>query len=149
VVKRPWGSCLVALSLLLGIALSLWFWWIAPIRSEIQWSQRVRADYYSLVHNRPADVTPAQWDLLVGWTINLHANCGSGQLGVDANWRDGFAAELEARLQGSVGVVDIDWIWDQYAQNTKYGREYSESYRPTRAPDLNRVEVGIFGLAVE
>jgi hypothetical protein len=138
---------LVGGGVLLAGSLALWLGIAEPIRSRAShrgWYERVRADLMSLVHRRPPGVTKGQWDYAVGWTFNLHANCGTP----DRSWRDGFAVELERRLQGPVTLADIEWIWDEYARNTSNGQAYSDRWRPTQDRELGRLEAESFGLGV-
>lgn len=93
---------------------------------------RVRDDLKKLAQKQPQDVNRGQWDFAVGWTWQLHCNCGE----VDRAWRDGFVEELERRLEGPVGIADIEWIWDEYVRHTANGQSYSDEYRPTRDPDF-------------
>ncbi len=121
-----------------------WFALVEPIRLHGQWDHRVRSDIRQLAHKRPPDVPKGQWEFMVGWTWNLHCNCGSLPTGADEHWRHGFADELERRLAGPVTVADIDWIWDEYAAHTKGGQSYSR-YRPTPSEDLQHAVEGCFG----
>jgi hypothetical protein len=132
---------------LLGVGLSasglllLWFRYLEPIQSQVRWSGRVSKDIKSLVYKRPPELSKGQWEFIVGWTINMHANCGSIPGKVEPAWRDEFAAELKRRLQGPISLADIDWIWDEYVRHTTYGQTFriggvrrgrSSSSRPTR-----------------
>jgi hypothetical protein len=86
---------------------------------------------------------------MVGWTLNLHANCGASHTWVERDQMWPFLEEMERRLQGSVSIATIDWIWDEYTRITKFGREYEEKYRPTRSPDLQYAHPGCFGIRVK
>ena len=127
---------LAVVAALAGLFAAGWVFFYEPMRTAREWSDAVRADIESLKHKRPPDVTPAQWECTVMWTLNLHGNCASWHTPmepiVDLAWRDGFAAELHRRLQGPVTLADIDWIWDEYAKHTKGGQRYSDDWRPTR-----------------
>lgn len=130
---RSWQWLTVAGLLLAGGAVAFWFLALEPIRVHREWSNRVEADLKSLAGKRPADITLDEWESLVGWTLNLHGNCGVHYAWVDRAEREPFLAELERRLQGPVSVATIDWIWDEYARITKYGQTYSDKFRPTRS----------------
>jgi hypothetical protein len=140
---------LVGGAVAIGCALSLWFGSIAPHRAHRDWYDRVLADIRSLADRRPPDVTRGQWEYAVGWTNNLHGNCGSSRESVDREWRAEFAAELERRLGGPVTLADIEWIWDEYVAHTRLGGRYSDRYRPTRAEGFADVQPGCFGRPVE
>ena len=137
--RGRWIAVFVILVLAVG-ATAFWFLKLRPYHEHRQWSERVRADLYSLADKRPADVPVGQWEWMVGWTLNLHGNWGVLPDWVDREQKWPFLEELERRLQGPVTVATIDWIWDEYARITKGGREYGEKYRPTRSPDLQRAE---------
>jgi len=118
--------------LLLAGSLSFWYGFAEPIRYQPRWHMRVRGDLKTLNQQKPVDANLGQWNFAVGWTWQLHCNCGE----VDTAWRDGFAEELERRLQGPVGLADIEWIWDEYAKHSANGQSYSDRYRPTRDPNF-------------
>ncbi len=132
-----------------------WFWFLDPMLQHGRWYNRVRDDMKALTHKRPPEVSKGQWEFAVGWTINLHGNCGSINSltslnsTADANWRDKFATELERRLAGSMTIADIEWIWDEYVRNTTHGATYSEKWRPTKAEEFPQVSVGCFGIHVD
>lgn len=99
---------------------------------------------------RPAEVPPGQWEFLVGWTLNLHANCGTFRTAIsDRDHARRFAEALVERLRQPVDVATIDWIWDEYESFTSGGRSYSEKYRPTRSPDLKHAQPGCFNLKLK
>jgi hypothetical protein len=143
-LKKRW-RWLVATGVVIGGALAFWFGLAEPIHAHSVWYKRVRVDHMTLVDRRPPGVTKGQWDYAVGWTINLHANCGEA----NREWREQFAVELERRLEGQITLVDIEWIWDEYARNTKYGQRYSDNYRPTKDPMFGNLESVTFGLGVK
>jgi hypothetical protein len=126
--------------------LAFWFRGVEPIQSNSRWYTRVRGDIMQLAHKRPPEVSKVQWECVVGWTINLHGNCGGINSAVDPAWRDGFADELERRLQGPITLADIEWIWDEYARHTTFGQTYSERWQPTRleqSPDAVEMCCGL------
>lgn len=145
-MARPWQRIL--LIVVAGLLL-LWFCYVEPIRSHHRWYGRIRGDIMKLSRKRPPDVSKGQWEFIIGWTINLHANCGSIRSAVEPSWRDRFAEELERRLAGPVTLADIEWVWDEYVRNTTYGPTYSERWRPTRAEEFPQAHEGCFGIPVE
>lgn len=130
-------------------ALGLWFRYIEPIWDHSRWYGRVRENINALTHKRPPEVNKGQWEFAVGWTINLHANCGSIWSAVEPGWRDGFTVELERRMAGPITLTDIEWIWDEYARHTTYGQTYSDKWRPTKAEEFRYAQEGCFGIPVE
>ncbi len=127
-----WRWPLVIAAAVVALLVVGWFGLVEPIRVHRDWGRRVTGDIRTLAHKRPPDVSEDGWEHLVSWTHNLHGNCGTIHQWVEPGWRDGFAAEFERRLAGSITVADIDWIWDEYAAHTKGGRSY-DRYRPTRS----------------
>lgn len=109
--------------------------------------RQLKLDIQSLANRRPAHVPPGEWEFAVGWTLNLHANCGL-LYGKDTAEMQNFSNEFSRRLEGPVGLHTIDWIWDEYERLTKRGKSYSEKYRPTTSVDLHQAEPGCFGLWV-
>ncbi len=83
---------------------------------------------------------------LVGWTTNLHANSAAANQWVDRGEIWPFVEELERRLQETVTVATVDWIWDEYARITTGGRLYGERYRPTQSAELQHVQPGVWGI---
>ena len=140
---------LATVAVLAGAASAFWFFALRPIEEHRRWHERARAGIRALADKRPADVPLGQWEFMVGWTLNLHANWGTSHTWVDREQMWPYLDELERRLQGPVGVATIDWIWDEYARITKGGRGYGERYRPTRSPDLEFAQPGCFGLRVQ
>ena len=133
---------------LTGRATAVWFLALEPIQEHRNWYRRVRADLYSLADKRPVDVSLGQWEFMVGWTINLHANSAAANQWVDRCEIWPFVEELERRLQEPVTVATVDWIWDEYARIITGGRLYGERYRPTQSPDLQHVQPGVWGIRV-
>jgi hypothetical protein len=141
-MKRRWP--LVIAVVVVGLLALGWFALVEPIRVHGEWDARVRADIRQLACNRPPDVPKGQWEFMVGWTWQMHCNCGMIHTSVEPGWREEFATELERRLAGPMSVADIDWIWDEYAAHTKGGRSY-DRYRPTRSEDLKDAVEGCYG----
>src|SRR4051794_24884310 len=105
-MARPWRIVWWPVGLAaVGGVFFFWFQYVEPRRSHGRWYSRVREDILELAHKRPPDVTKGQWKFVVGWTINLHGNCGSIHSAVDPAWRDEFAEELERRLAGSITLA--------------------------------------------
>jgi hypothetical protein len=148
-MARSWWWLIVAGILLVGGAFAFWLLLLEPIHSHDQWFRRVRAHIVALADKRPLEVSPGQWEFAVGWTINLHANCGAAHTWVNRVEAGPFAEELERRSQGPVSLATIDWIWDEYVRMTEGGQSYSDKYRPTRSPDRELAQPGCFGIRVK
>lgn len=129
------------------------FWVIVlePIHRYNQCNRRIRATFESLKPRRPDNLTRRQWAGVVGWTMNAGSNC----LGYDLHWPNDstgftdalnkleqFEKELNHRFAGPVDIETIDWIWDELARITKYGKRYSDNYRPTLPERLEEFAAG-------
>jgi hypothetical protein len=143
---RKW---LVTVAVLTVAASAFWFFALRPIQEHRWWHEWARAGIYALADKRPADVPPGRWEFMVGWTLNLHSNCGTWHTWVDREQMWPYLDELERRLHEPVSVATIDWIWDEYARITKGGRGYGERYRPTHSSDLEFAQPGCFGIRVK
>lgn len=138
-VDRRWFLMVAGFFLFSGLAI-VWFGWMQPIQEHLRWNREVRKDLHALYEKRPSDVSRRQWEHVVGWTLNLHANAGGIHSNVDPDWRDQFATELRRRLGGPMTIADIDWIWDEYAKHTKIGSDYSDQYRPRLSPEFTQAD---------
>src|SRR5687768_13724719 len=61
---------------LAGVFLAFWVFGVGPVQKHRVWSNRIAARLDSLRERCPADLDPDTWDDVVGWTTNLHVNCG-------------------------------------------------------------------------
>ena len=113
---------IAVVTVVVAALLTGWFTLVEPIRVHRDWDKRVQQDIRALAGKRPQEVPKGQWEFMVGWTWQMHGNCGSIHGLVEPGWREGFAAELERRLAGPMTAADIDWIWDEYAAHTKGGQ---------------------------
>jgi hypothetical protein len=53
---------------------------------------------------------------------------------------------LDERLREQVNLETIDWLWDELRAISKYGKRYSDMYRPTtpeRLAEADHVSTGI------
>lgn len=147
--SSPNRICL-GFALIVAAVVGAWCYWIQPIQSRRQWHFRVEADIRSLATKRPNNVARGSWEFLVGWTVNLSANCGPfPRKNVVQRELDDFAAEFERKLQAEPTFEIIDWIWDEFVRLTEYGPSY-DRFRPTR-PDSgwDRAEIGCCGMPVD
>ena len=129
--KKAW-QLVFAIYLSIAGLVAIAYWLSEPIRSQLQWHERIKADLKTLAQRQPTDANRGQWNFAVHWTHQLDCNCGE----TDRTWRDEFADELERRLKGPVGLADIEWIWDEYVKHTQIGQSYSDQFRPTRDRDF-------------
>ena len=96
-------GCLIAVA---GMLL-IWWWLVEPIQSNRRWYDRIRADIETLAHKRPPELNKGQWQFILGWTIQLHANCGTYPHVIDPDWPERFAADFERRLAGPITLVPV------------------------------------------
>lgn len=111
--------------------------------------RNVDADLRNLAKQRPSHIPPGEWEFAVGWTLNLHANCGVPYGGVKVRDLRAFQTRLRSKMGEPVDMSTIDWIWDEYERITRLGVNYSQKHRPTRSPHLAKAVPGCFGLWVE
>ncbi len=132
--------------LLIGGASFCWIWKIEPIRRHLEFCRTTRADLETLVHKRPPELTRKQWENVVAWTFNAHANCITSERDIPRADMDRFSKQLKQRLAGPVTLDTIDWIWDEIVRITRHGKQYSDNWRPTHA---NPIEEGNWGIHVD
>jgi hypothetical protein len=120
----------------------IWFRMTQPLQRHSEFYHRVRADLETLAKKRPPNVTRKQWEQIVGWTLNAHGNCLASQQNMPPEEMNRFEAELTQRLQGTVDLGTIDWIWDEIVRLTSSGRTYSDRWRPTSPEKLKEFEEG-------
>ncbi len=136
-MTRSGFKCLFVLVIVASALLAFWALVLEPNIPDLEWDNSVLTGIRELRENRPPDVPQGQWNFMVDWTLNLHANCGAYQW-ANRKQRWQFLEEFERRLHGPVDPATIDWIWDEYVRHAKNGKSYSDRYRPTRSPDLKR-----------
>ena len=134
---------------IVALIMCVWHFVYQPLHLHSEWERDVREDLKTLVNKRPPHIPAGQWEFMVGWTLNMHFNCAGIYTSVNLPRGQIFAASLKERLKNPIDDSLIDWIWDEYAECTKLGKNYSDKYRPTRSPDLQRAEPGCFNLPVQ
>lgn len=132
-------SLIVAVPLLLGGGV-VWIFLLEPIRVHAEFYSDVRGQLQSLAKKRPPNVTPKQWENIVGWTLNAHANCFAHWHQLSQQDMKQFEVELRQHLAGPVTLETIDWIWDEIVRLSPLGQSYSDNYRPTRPSRLQEFE---------
>jgi hypothetical protein len=143
------GCALVFAGVVIGCA-ALWDRGPGPMIEQHRWAARVEAKLWELRSKRPPNIARGSWAFLVGWTINLSANCSAVRReGVTSRDNEQFLQELERKLEEGPEFETIDWIWDEYIRLTKGGQHY-DRYRPTR-PEAGweTASVGCFGWPVD
>jgi hypothetical protein len=126
---------LVSALITAGICTMVFVTWIKPIRDHQRWFFRVHASIKSLATRRPPGVDQEQWTQAVLWTLNADGNCCTVADFLKTRDRaelQRFADELERRIDGPVDLKTIDWIWDEFERISKYGKTYSDKFRPGR-----------------
>ncbi len=126
---------LVSALITAGICTIVFVTWIKPNLDHQRWFFRVDASIKSLATRRPPGVDQEQWTQAVLWTQNANGNCCTVAEFLKKRDRadlDRFADELEHRIHGPVDLKTIDWIWDEFERISKYGKHYSDEWRPGR-----------------
>jgi len=129
-VWRRWKRALGAIAALYVLVLVVVFGWYVHRQSvHMRWYRRIEYLILSLAPKRPANVTPQQWAQCLTHTWNLHVNFGPSGYFAESE-RERFAAEFDDRLEGTVSLDTIDWVWDEFARHAPGSRSYMR-YRPT------------------
>jgi hypothetical protein len=142
-------GCLVAAIFLLAGGVAFWLRIVEPIRRHNEFCEKVRADFKSLAKKRPPNVSRKQWENVVAWTLNAHANCLTFHRNIPPDEMVRFEAELKQRLAGPVSLETIDWIWDEIVRLTPGGQRYSDDWRPTLPERLKEFEEGNISWGIE
>src|SRR4051812_25269510 len=121
-MTRRLSLTVVALLLVSGVA--FWHQVVEPIRRHGKFYRAVGADLESLAKKRPSDVSRKQWESVVAWTLNAHANCFGSHHRIPSDEMARFEAELKRRLAEPVDLATIDWIWDEIVRLTPGGQRY-------------------------
>ena len=134
---RRWWWMVIAAITIAGVC-AFWVRYV-EVANHHEWYHRVHADIVALADKQPPDVSRGQWEFMIWWTLNLHANCAAMPTQVERTDRDQFVEELEQRMHRLVSTTTIDWIWDEYTRISRYGQSYSDRFRPTRSPELKDI----------
>ena len=91
-------------------------------------SERIGARLESMTRTKPSGLTPQQWQVMVDWTRNLHAN---SMLPFQTSLAEitAFESRLNNRLDLGCDADAIEWIWDEYATVCDSGRQYQRFRR--------------------
>ena len=120
-----------------------WFIMIEPSHRHLVFCGNVRAELELLAKKRPRHITKKQWEQVVAWTLNGHANCFAPASNMPPVEMARFEKELKLRLtKSNVDLETIDWIWDSYVRFGYLGKQYSDNYRPTTPERLKEYEEG-------
>ena len=129
--------------------LSLYAVFVRPNVEHKRLVQRFDLCIEQLTQKRPTNVTRQQWSYVIGWTMNARGNCLTVRQWIDDYPRfRRFVEDLERKVEGNVGIETIDWIWDEIEQNSRPGKSYSNTYRPTTPDRLNSPDVD-WGITVK
>jgi hypothetical protein len=127
-----------------GLLALAYYFLLYPFVEHRRWQQDVQYRILCLAERRPDDVDQKQWAACLHLTWNLHANYGPITY-FDSRARYPFLTEFDRRLEGKVDLSTIDWIWDQYSQQTQGGKRYSDQYRPTTPERLKEASLDQYG----
>jgi hypothetical protein len=126
-----------------------WVRVLEPDRHHREFCRIVYANLYSLAKKRPPTITRKQWENVVAWTLNAHANCLVPYRSIPPDEMVRFEVELKRRLAGPVDLATIDWIWDEIVRLTPGGQRYSDDWRPTLPKRLQEFEEGGINWGIE
>ncbi len=103
--------------------------------------ERVDTAVKALADRKPPAVTHREWMFIVGWTYNAIHNCCATRYYIDnLEHFHAFSYEIGDRCREDIDLHTIDWIWDELEQFSRYGKSYSESWRPTDPERLKDAE---------
>ena len=115
--RRWWIALLVAAVPIVAVL------WYRQTTEPYREAERIRVLVISLTGRRPENLTSKQWQSAVAWTNNLHCNSLVWGFNDGPAIRD-FRLRLEAKLESSVTMDTIEWIWDEYAALCPLGARY-------------------------
>ena len=112
------------------------------------WFLDTQSKLIAIAERRPESVPPGEWEYLVGWTINLHANTAGPVSSFDHSYRDRLNIVLKKDV---LTDDDIDEIWRIYSLATPTGKKYSDTFSPLRPDDSDRkaAQRGCFNMWVK
>ena len=115
------GLLLATLFVALAMAGLLAYWdrW----GGRVHYSRKIRDHIEQLHGKRPSSIATRQWECLVDWTRNLHAN-SMLPYGATVSELSDFERRLDERLSEPVDHTDIEWIWDEFAVVCAGGERY-------------------------
>lgn len=127
-VQRKRTSALIAALTTLVVVGSYHLFWLPS--QHMKWYRKVECLIVELADHRPPDLSPSQWACCLHQTWNLHGNYGNSAYW-DIRQRDAFEAEFRKRIQDTVDLSLIDWVWDTYEKGAPQSVRYDQ-YRPTQ-----------------
>jgi hypothetical protein len=130
---------LVVFGLLAAVAFcialpALWIW------PQFVYGRERSAGYEvvaQLVDRRPADVTPAVWEVATSSAITAYANVCFSDEHVPIDELRRFHADSKARLEGEVNLATIDWVWQRLGETGPHGRQYRDRFESQYRDRLN------------
>ncbi|WP_144056723.1 hypothetical protein [Rhodopirellula europaea] len=111
-------------------AASIWIF-TAPYRSLNDWNRAVMTKLETVKRHPPPEATMEQWDAILGWTQTAFPNVfyTPDYITDETRFRS-FQSDLARRLDTSVDLETIDWIWDEFLVLSKHGKYYADGFRP-------------------
>ena len=93
---------------------------------------RIEERIDSLLAQRPATISPENWEEAVGWARTAFMNLPIGSYDDPAPYRR-FERELEAKIAAGDGLATVRWIWDELVESSANGPMYAAGFMPVRA----------------
>ncbi|HBE67751.1 MAG TPA: hypothetical protein DDW52_06340 [Planctomycetaceae bacterium] len=124
---------LVALATAIFAAFGVASVWIftAPYRALNDWNRGVITRLEAAKPHPPPGATMEQWDAILGWTQTAFPNVFyTPDYIVDETRFRLFQTELTQRLDTSVDLQTVDWIWNEFRVLSKHGNYYANGFRP-------------------
>jgi hypothetical protein len=127
-------------SMLLGVLLiSLVLAFVAPFvrfvseqRKFLGLVVQVQEEIESLELRRPPDVPPDQWNRAVAWTRNLIGQVYFLPVASDPDSLEQLRDELRQKLNGSVDLGTLQWIWEYCENAPRQGAMWATYFRDVR-----------------
>lgn len=93
----------------------------------------------SLENHRPKDVSVKEWGCATFWMGIAFANVCYSPGHVTLSELKQLNDDLGTKLQGSVDMQTVDWIWQRLAATGPHGAQYSAQFEPRYQAELAEI----------
>ena len=123
VVKIGFITFAVAVVMGTGVGVLMLGRFVWDTNDRVQLRQQTTERLRALARKRPPDVSQAEWEYLVGWTINGHANCVASNSNVSLKEYRLFLQMLsDESAVPQLNIAFFDRVWDFYERAGPTGR---------------------------